>query len=68
MHFTSYMEEMMGKYDFDLDIFGNNTISWIAKSVDICSSVLEFGPANGRLTKYLTEQKKCKVDIVEIDS
>ena len=58
----------MGKYDFDLDIFGNNTISWIAKSVDICSSVLEFGPANGRLTKYLTEQKKCKVDIVEIDS
>ncbi|RGD63411.1 class I SAM-dependent methyltransferase, partial [Lachnospiraceae bacterium OF09-6] len=58
----------MGKYDFDLDIFGNNTISWIAKSVDICSSVLEFGPANGRLTKYLAEQKKCKVDIVEIDS
>ena len=58
----------MGKYNFELDLFGNNTISWIANSVEEQSRVLEFGPANGRLTKYLSEQKKCKVDIVEIDS
>lgn len=68
MYLTSRLEEIMGKYNFELDLFGNNTISWIANSVEEQSRVLEFGPANGRLTKYLSEQKKCKVDIVEIDS
>lgn len=57
----------MGKYDFELDMYDENTISWIASRVESMSCVLEFGPANGRLTKYLKEQKKCKVDIVEID-
>lgn len=57
----------MGKYDFELDIYGDNTIAWIAGRVDEGSEVLEFGPANGRLTKYLVTEKKCEVDIVEID-
>lgn len=57
----------MGKYNFELDMYDENTISWIASRVEPMSRVLEFGPANGRLTKYLKEQKNCKVDIVEID-
>lgn len=57
----------MGKYDFELDLYDENTISWIAQSVEAGSVVLEFGPANGRLTKYLKEKKECRVDIVEID-
>lgn len=31
------------------------------------SNVLEFGPADGRMTKYLNDFKNCNVDIVEID-
>ena len=58
---------VMGKYDFGLDMYDENTISWIANSVEPDSDVLEFGPANGRLTRYLKEYKNCKVDIVEID-
>ena len=57
----------MGKYDFELDLYDENTISWIAQSVEAGSVVLEFGPANGRLTRYLKEKKDCRVDIVEID-
>lgn len=57
----------MGKYDFELDLYDDNTIAWIANRITENSSVLEFGSANGRLTKYLSESKKCKVDIVEID-
>ncbi len=57
----------MGKYDFNLEIYGENTIDWIAARVKEHSTVLEFGCANGRLTKYLSGTKKCKVDIVEID-
>ena len=52
---------VMGKYDFGLDMYDENTISWIANSVEPDSDVLEFGPANGRLTRYLKEYKNCKV-------
>lgn len=31
------------------------------------SHVLELGAANGRMTKYLKQEKKCIIDIVEID-
>lgn len=67
MCFTTSMEGKMSKYDFKLDIYGDNTIAWVADRVEENSRVLEFGPANGRLTKYLSFDKKCKVDIVEID-
>lgn len=57
----------MGKYDFNLDLYDENTICWIAEKVQTASRVLEFGPANGRLTKYLKKDKDCLIDIVEID-
>lgn len=57
----------MGKYDFELELYNEDTISWIAARVADNSRVLEFGPANGRLTKYLKVSKNCSVDIVEID-
>ncbi len=56
----------MSKYDFELDLNSANSLSLIAQEIRPCTSVLEFGPASGRLTKYLSE-KKCKVSIVEID-
>lgn len=57
----------MGKYDFELNMEENNTNPIIINQISEETEVLEFGSANGRLTKYLTEMKKCKVDIVEID-
>lgn len=57
----------MGKYNFSLDMDSPNTMFYIGNEVDSGSSVLEFGSANGRLTKYLSRTKKCAVTIVEID-
>lgn len=57
----------MGKYNFQLELEDKNPLSIIAMDINENSKILEFGPANGRLTKYLYEQKKCIVDIVEID-
>lgn len=57
----------MGKYDFDLELYNENPLNWIAAKVTESSRVLEFGPANGRLTRYLKENKGCVIDIVEID-
>lgn len=58
----------MGKYDFDLELYENNPLAWIAGKVPVSSRVLEFGPADGRLTRYLKESKDCRLDIVEIDA
>lgn len=58
----------MGNYDFELDLGSQNTMSVINGWIEPESEVLEFGPANGRLTRYLTEEKKCAVTIVEIDA
>lgn len=55
------------KYNFDLDMVYNNSLSIIAKQIAGGSTVLEFGPANGRLTKYMKEELGCKVYLVEID-
>lgn len=55
------------KYDFDLDVSSKNSLSLIIKKIRPGSTVLEFGPAAGRMTKYLKEQLNCKVYIVEID-
>jgi len=57
----------MGKYDFDLELYNDNPLAWIANTVEPESRVLEFGPANGRLTKHLKKTKNCQIDIVEID-
>lgn len=56
----------MSKYDFELDLSTMNTTSIMIQRIQDHSEVLEFGPANGRLTKYLKTKKNCQVDIVEI--
>lgn len=55
------------KYDFDLDLVSNNSLFWIVEQLKPGSVVLEFGPANGRLTRYMKEKLHCKVYLVEID-
>ena len=57
----------MGKYNFKLDLDENDTNPKIIALIKPNSRILEFGSANGRLTQYLKEEKKCIVDIVEID-
>lgn len=56
------------KYEEHIRFDFANTMSIIAPLIKKGSTVLEFGPASGRLTKYLKEQKKCKIYIVEIDA
>lgn len=55
------------KYDFELDLKSRNSLSLLIERVKSNSTVLEFGPANGRMTKYLKEKLNCKVYAVEID-
>ncbi len=55
------------KYDLELVTDEDNALSIILKQIDQNSIVLEFGPANGRMTKYLHEVLGCSVYIVEID-
>lgn len=57
----------MSKYDFKLDMKGDNSLSVILRNIKPESTVLEVGPAHGRMTKHLKEELKCTVDIVEID-
>lgn len=59
--------QWMSKYNFDLDMSGDNSNSIILRQVGNNSRVLEFGPAHGRMTKYLKEQLNCKVTIIELD-
>lgn len=56
------------KYDFELELGSeNNSLTKIISRIQKDSSVLEFGCANGRLTRYLKEEMNCQVTIVEID-
>lgn len=55
------------KYDFDLDLNNTNSLSLMIGQIRRGSTVLEFGPANGRMTRYLKEVLNCKVYLVEID-
>lgn len=57
----------MQKYNFDLDLNSQNSNSVIVKHLEKNKDVLEFGPAFGRLTKYMREELNCNVDIVEMD-
>lgn len=57
----------MSDYNVPLDLDTKNSASILMDMVENGSSVLEFGAAYGRMTKYLTNEKKCKVDIVEIN-
>ncbi|CCN70286.1 class I SAM-dependent methyltransferase [Vibrio nigripulchritudo] len=55
------------KYSFDFDIDNDSSPSYIARRLKGNSRVLEFGPADGTLTKYMSENLKCEVYGVEVD-
>lgn len=55
------------KYNFELDTEGSNSLSIIIKQLKKNSTILEFGPANGRLTRYMKEELNCQVYLVELD-
>lgn len=55
------------KYNFEMDIDEGSSVGKISAQIKEGSQVLEFGPGNGRMTKYLIEAKKSDVSIVELD-
>lgn len=57
----------MGKYDFSLNINGNDPYALILNKIKSKSTILEFGPYKGRAAKYLKEILDCKVYAVESD-
>lgn len=57
----------MNKYDSPLVLHTENSISLIIEQIRPNSTVLEFGPATGRMTNYLSNNLGCNVYIVEID-
>lgn len=57
----------ISKYDCELNIEDRNSLSVIISKINPNSTILEFGPANGRMSKYLKEKLNCKVYGVEID-
>ena len=57
----------MSKYDCELNLKDRNSLSILIERIRPNSIVLEFGPANGRMTKYMKEQLNSKVYAVEID-
>jgi glycosyltransferase involved in cell wall biosynthesis/2-polyprenyl-3-methyl-5-hydroxy-6-metoxy-1,4-benzoquinol methylase len=57
----------MKKYDFTLDLETDNSNSIILRWIKPQRTVLEFGPAHGRMTKFLKENLQCSVTIIELD-
>lgn len=58
----------MSKYDFNfLDTSDSSSTGLILKKIGNGSTVLEFGCAAGRMTKYMKEVKHCRVYIVEFE-
>lgn len=57
----------MIKYDVPLTLDENNNLHKLIKKIEPNSTVLEFGPSTGRLTKYMKEELGCMIYGVEID-
>lgn len=57
----------LSKYDFDIDTSEETSLGMIINNIEPNSVVLEFGCATGRMTRYLKENKNCKVYIVEYE-
>lgn len=55
------------KYATEIKFDFNNTMTIFIDNIEPNSTILEFGPASGRLTRYLKEEKKCDMYIVELD-
>ena len=58
---------MQNKYDTNVTLGDNSSLTYIVKNINPGTTVLEFGPATGYMTKYLKEEAGCHVYIVEID-
>lgn len=58
----------MSKYDFEIDLSMNSSTGLILSKIRPYSVVLEFGCATGRMTRYMKEELKCQVYIVEYDN
>lgn len=58
----------MSKYDFEIDLSTNSSTGMILSKLRPGSTVLEFGCAAGRMTRYMKEELGCRVYIVEYDS
>ena len=62
------MEEIkMSKYDFEVDLSLNSSTGMILDKIPEGATVLEFGCAAGRMTRYMQEVLSCKVYIVELE-
>lgn len=57
----------MTKYDFKTDLGLNTSTGIILSKIPSGSTVLEFGCAAGRMTKYMKNALDCQVYIVEYD-
>jgi glycosyltransferase involved in cell wall biosynthesis/2-polyprenyl-3-methyl-5-hydroxy-6-metoxy-1,4-benzoquinol methylase len=57
----------MNGYDIELDRKTRVPLNLILSQIKPNSTVLEFGPANGRMTQVMKEELGCKVYIVELD-
>lgn len=57
----------MSKYIDRIELSNNTSSGKIIKMIKKGSTILEFGPSSGRITKYLSRRLKCRVYIVEIN-
>lgn len=57
----------MNKYDTQIELDKKTSLTYMISHIESGASVLEFGPATGYMTRYLFEEKDCKVYIIEID-
>lgn len=57
----------MNKYNMDMETDVNTIPGKVISQIKPNSVVLEFGPANGRMTCYMKEELGCQVYIVEIN-
>ena len=57
----------MSKYDFAIDLSDTSSTGIILKKIQPESTVLEFGCATGRMTRYMKQALNCKVYIVEYE-
>ena len=55
------------KYNVPLQIKENDSLSMLLEYIEPGTTVLEFGCANGRMTKYMQEVLNCQVYIVEYE-
>lgn len=57
----------MNKYDTEIIMSKKSSLTYMISQIKPGTRVLEFGPATGYMTRYLQEEKTCKVSIIEID-